>query len=65
MIGEMPNEIEDGVRPVCGITLGVLGIVGIESSEVIRGIVDKVKQKMVIAADALASRRMERVATTI
>ena len=65
MTETMPAEIENNVRPVCGITPGVLGITGIESCEVIRGIVDKVQPKLVIAVDALASRRMERVATTI
>ena len=65
IVEELPDEIEGSVRPVCGITPGVLGITGIESSEVIRGIVDKVNPKMIIAIDALASRRVERVATTI
>ena len=61
----VPKEVDEGVRPVCAIAPGVLGITGIETGEIIRGIVDKIKPDVVIAIDALASRRMERVNTTI
>lgn len=61
----MPKEIDEGIRPVCAITPGVLGITGIETSEIIRGVVEKVNPKLVICIDALASRKMERVSTTI
>ena len=43
----------------------MLGITGIETSEIIKGIVDKVKPDLVIAIDALASRKMDRISTTI
>jgi spore protease len=61
----VPDQIDEGVRSVCAIAPGVLGITGIETSEIIRGIVDKVKPDIVIAIDALASRKMERISTTI
>ena len=61
----MPKEIDEGIRPVCAITPGVLGITGIETSEIIKGVVEKVHPKLIIAIDALASRKMERVGTTI
>ncbi|MDQ2085942.1 GPR endopeptidase [Herbivorax sp. ANBcel31] len=61
----IPKEVDEGVRPVCAVAPGVLGITGIETGEIIRGIVDRVKPDVVIAIDALASRRMERVNTTI
>ena len=61
----VPDQIDEGVRSVCVIAPGVLGITGIETSEIIRGIVDKVKPDLVIAIDALASRKMERISTTI
>ncbi|MBT9135921.1 MAG: Germination protease [Firmicutes bacterium] len=38
---------------------------GIETGEIIVGIVDKVKPDLVIAVDALASRSVERVGTTV
>jgi len=61
----IPDQIDEGVRSVCAVAPGVLGITGIETTEIIRGIVDKVKPDLVIAIDALASRKLERVNTTI
>lgn len=61
----VPEEIDEGVRSICGIVPGVLGLTGIETGEIIRGIAEKVKPKLVIAIDALCSRKMERVNTTI
>lgn len=61
----VPTQVDDGVRPVCTIAPGVLGLTGIETGEIIKGIVEKVGPKLVIAIDALASRKMERVSTTI
>ncbi|MDI6601452.1 MAG: GPR endopeptidase [Thermoanaerobacteraceae bacterium] len=60
-----PNEIGPGYRPVCAIAPGVLGITGIETSDIIKGIVDRIKPDAVIAIDALASRKLTRVNTTI
>lgn len=61
----IPEEVDEGVRPVCAIAPGVLGITGIETGEIIKGVVEKVKPGCIIAIDALASRKMERVNTTI
>jgi spore protease len=61
----LPDQVDEGVRPVCAVAPGVLGITGIETGEIIRGIVDRIKPDYVIAIDALASRKMERVNTTI
>lgn len=61
----VPEQVDEGVRPVCAVSPGVLGITGIETGEIIRGIVDRLKPQCIIAIDALASRKMERVNTTI
>lgn len=61
----MPDAIDDSVRPVCCISPGVLGITGIETGEVIKGLVDRVKPDFVICIDALGSRKLERVNRTI
>lgn len=61
----VPDQVDDGVRPVCAVAPGVLGITGIETGEIVMGIVDRIKPDMVIAIDALASRKMDRVSTTI
>lgn len=44
---------------------GVLGITGIESADIIKGICEKTKPDLIIAIDALASRNIKRLATTI
>ena len=61
----MPDDIADGVVPVCALSPGVLGITGIETNEIIKGVVQRVKPDIVIAIDALASRSISRVMTTI
>ena len=61
----IPDQINENVRPVSAISPGVLGITGIETSEIIVGVVNHVKPDLVIVIDALASRKMERVNTTI
>lgn len=61
----MPNDVAPGYRPVSAVSPGVLGITGIESSEIVKGIVDQSKPDLVIAIDALASKSLERVNTTI
>lgn len=60
-----PEYIEKGTRPVCALAPGVLGITGIETGEIIKGVVEKVKPALIIAIDALASRKMNRISTTI
>ncbi len=61
----LPKEVDETERPVCAISPGVLGITGIETGHIIKGIVDNVKPSLVIAIDALASRSMSRVNTSI
>ena len=61
----MPEEIESGIRPVCALAPGVLGLTGIETSEIIKGVAERVKPSLIIAIDALAARRLSRISTTI
>lgn len=61
----IPDSIDDIVVPVSAISPGVLGITGIETGEIIKSIVDKIKPDLVICIDALASRKTERVNRTI
>ncbi|OQB14747.1 MAG: Germination protease precursor [Firmicutes bacterium ADurb.Bin193] len=65
MIELMPEEIEKGVRPVCALSPGVLGLTGIETSEIIKGVVQRVKPSVIIAIDSLAARKLSRISTTI
>ncbi|MCL2323157.1 MAG: GPR endopeptidase [Oscillospiraceae bacterium] len=61
----VPDNIDDKVRPVCGISPGVLGLTGIETGEIIKGVVEKIKPKLVICIDALAARKLSRVHRTV
>ncbi|MFC0270069.1 GPR endopeptidase [Metabacillus herbersteinensis] len=60
-----PENVEEGFRPVSALVPGVMGITGIETSEIIKGVIDQSKPDFVIAIDALAARSIERVNTTI
>jgi spore protease len=60
-----PQYVEEGYRPVSAMTPGVMGLTGIETSDIIYGIIEKTKPDFVIAVDALASRSIERVNATI
>ena len=50
---------------VAALSPGVMGITGIETVEIVKSIVDKIKPDRVVAIDALASRKMDRVNSTI
>ena len=61
----LPQYLDEGTRVVSAISPGVLGTTGIETIEILKGIVDNVKPKMLIVIDALASRSIERISSTI
>ncbi|MEH7505492.1 GPR endopeptidase [Neobacillus drentensis] len=60
-----PENVEEGYRSVSALSPGVMGLTGIETSDIIFGVVEKTKPDFVIAIDALASRSIERVNSTI
>ncbi|GIO22070.1 GPR endopeptidase [Oceanobacillus sp. J11TS1] len=60
-----PESVADGYREVAAIAPGVMGVTGIETSDIIFGIVEKYQPDIVIAIDALASRSISRVNETI
>ena len=53
------------LRPVSAIAPGVLGTTGLESVEVVRGIVERAQPACVVVVDALASRSLDRLCTTV
>lgn len=61
----MPEAIPENTRPVSAISPGVLGTTGIETLEIIKGIVENIHPKLLIVIDALASRSIERISSTI
>ena len=61
----VPQYLEKNTRPVSAISPGVLGTTGIETAEILKGIVENVKPKVMIVIDSLASRSMKRISSTI
>ena len=59
------KESDETVANVAAISPGVMGMTGIETMEIIKGVVEKIKPDLVVAVDALASRKMGRISTTI
>ena len=52
-------------RPVAALAAGVLGTTGMESGELIAAVVEKIRPACVIAVDALASRSLKRLCSTV
>ena len=59
------KDYDDDFSEVAALSPGVMGITGIETVEIVKSIVDKIKPDRVVAIDALASRKMDRVNATI
>lgn len=61
----VPNLIDKNAKEISGIAPGVLGTTGIETGEILKGIVEKIKPDAIIAIDALISRDISRLFKTI
>lgn len=59
-----PHHIA-GLRPVCAVAPGVLGITGIESMEVVEALVKAVKPRAILCVDSLAARDSRRIGSTV
>lgn len=60
-----PEELKGGMRSVSAMAPGVLGITGIETAEIIKGVVEKIQPDLIVAIDALAAGSVERIGSTI
>lgn len=58
-------DFEFNFRSVSAIAPGVLGLTGIETGEIVEGIKNHVNPDIIIAVDALASRKLSRLGTTV
>lgn len=66
IINYLPQYVDqENTRPVSAISPGVLGTTGIETQEILKGIVENIKPKLLIVIDSLASRSIERISSTI
>ena len=64
-LGEQAPEHFGSFRPVAALAAGVLGTTGVESGELVKAVAEKIRPGCIIAVDALASRSMDRVCTTV
>jgi len=63
----LPKDMPElkGLRPVSVFSAGVLSQTGIETAELLSGVVDRTKPAAVVTADALAARRLSRLSRTV
>lgn len=61
----MAELLDETYGTVCAIVPGVLGTTGIETTDIIKGVCDKIKPELVICVDALATRSVNRISTTV
>ena len=59
------DSIEDGVSNVCALSPGVMGTTGIETSDIIKAIIDKISLDYIIVIDALKALDINRINKTI
>lgn len=65
IINYMPQYVKEGTRKISAISPGVLGTTGIETVEILKGIVENIHPKLIIVIDALASRSIERISSSV
>ena len=65
MDGCLPDDVSERMASVCAAAPGVLGVTGLETAEVLRGMAEHVHPDAVIAVDALAARSSARICSTI
>ena len=64
LVEQLPEQF-GSFRPVSAVAAGVLGTTGVESGELVSALCARLKPDAVIAVDALASRSLSRVCSTI
>ena len=65
IIDTISKEIINSVSCVSAISPGVMGITGIETGDIVKGITEKIQPDLIIAIDALAARKFSRINSTI
>lgn len=62
---QLPEEMMECMGELSSFAPGVMGLTGIETSEIVKGVAEHVKPHCILAVDALAARSAERINTTI
>lgn len=61
----IPKDLGGRLYPVAAVSPGVLGITGMETVDIVKGIVDQIRPELVITVDALAARSPTRLFSTV
>jgi spore protease len=61
----VPEVLKGKLRGLSALSPGVMGITGIETAEIIKGVAEKICPDLIIAIDALAARKTSRINATI
>ncbi|OOB80406.1 MAG: GPR endopeptidase [Epulopiscium sp. Nuni2H_MBin003] len=61
----VPDAIDETVCHLSSLAPGVMGLTGIETSEIVRGVTEHIKPDCIIAIDALGARNATRINSTI
>ncbi len=59
------ERVAEGYRPVAALSPGVMGVTGLETSDIVVSVINRFKPDFVLVVDALASRSVERLNETI
>ena len=60
-----PQYLDENKRTISAISPGVMGLTGIETIEIVKGIVQNINPKLIIAIDSLLSKNIERINKSI
>ena len=61
----LPEVLVKEMRPLSAIAPGVLGLTGLETGEIVRGVADRTAPSLIIVVDALAARNVDRLSRTV
>ncbi len=59
------SSVSEGISNICALSPGVMGTTGIETSDIIKAIIDKINLDYIIVIDALKASEISRVNKTI
>lgn len=64
ILQHVPDSVDERVRCVSAFAPGVLGVTGLESTDVVKGIVERIQPSVILVVDALAAGSATRIANT-
>lgn len=65
IVRHLPDVLPDGVRCVCACAPNVMGVTGIETLELVSGLVEQIRPDFVLAVDCLCSVETKNIGTAV